>query len=112
VILHDVALALASFVSHVCTRSALESAATLAVITSGLPQLWSLVRGGDGRGISIPTWVVIFSSGLLWGAYGYQLHDSYMIVTNAFVSCNAAAVATLVLFRRRASGELLERQSR
>jgi uncharacterized protein with PQ loop repeat len=92
---------LVPFAAHFASRASIEMAATVAVVTSGLPQLWSLLRGSDGRGISVPTWVVIFASGLLWGAYGFMLHDAYIIATNAFVAVNAATISSITIARRR-----------
>jgi hypothetical protein len=88
--------------SHLAGQAFLEATATIAVITSGIPQLWTLLRGGDGRGVSVPTWIVVFVSGLLWGAYGLGAHDPWIIGTNVFVALNGAAVSGLTIARRRA----------
>lgn len=65
------------------------------------PQAISALRGSDLSGVSLPTYLLIFTAVTLWLIYGALIGDYPLIATNILSFCTSGIVL-LSLLRQRA----------
>ena len=67
--------------------------ATLASITSFLPQAWKIIKTRDTRSISTGMYCITVTGFALWAIYGFLLHQWPIIITN----CICFTIAGFIL---------------
>ncbi|MBW3538123.1 SemiSWEET transporter [Candidatus Parcubacteria bacterium] len=63
-------------------------------VVAFLPQLVKIIRTKKTRDISLPTFLVLSSSALLWTLYGLLRSDLSIAVTNAIILTFSAMIVT------------------
>ncbi|MCU0560791.1 MAG: hypothetical protein MUD16_11460 [Desulfobacterales bacterium] len=71
------------------------SALPVSVLAANLPQVWVAYREKNLTDVSLGTWLLAMSEGLLWGGYGLVRQDIAVLVNNIFQLTTSAMIAAL-----------------
>jgi uncharacterized protein with PQ loop repeat len=69
----------------------------ISVLAANTPQLWVAYKEGNLADLSLGTWLLAMTEGLLWGGYGIVQHDISVIVNNVFQLTTSAMIVILKL---------------
>lgn len=78
------------------------SAAAICSTTSFAPQAWKIIRSGETKDISAPTYALTVAAFALWTTYGLLRTDWPLIVTNTISGALAAFILVMTLVPRLA----------
>ena len=67
----------------------------ISVLASNIPQLLVAYRESDLTDLSLGTWALNFSDGLVWGIYSLIQSDIYILTSNSFQMITSAAIILL-----------------
>jgi uncharacterized protein with PQ loop repeat len=70
----------------------------VSVLAANIPQVWVAYREGDLAALSLGTWLLSATEGLLWGGYGLVQQDASVLVNNTF----QVATSALIIVRKAA----------
>jgi MtN3 and saliva related transmembrane protein len=65
-----------------------------------LPQTIKTIRLGETKDLSIPTFLIIGTSAVLWTTYGLGSHNPAIWVTNSVVAICSLTITTLAIRQR------------
>jgi hypothetical protein len=75
----------------------LSVALPVSVLAANIPQVWVAYREKSLTDLSLGTWLLAMSEGLLWGGYGLVQQDIAVLVNNTFQLTTSAMIAALKL---------------
>jgi MtN3 and saliva related transmembrane protein len=81
--------------------------AALLTTVSNIPQAVKIIRTKETKGVSAPTYFVLFSGLVIWVAYGCLRNDWPIIIANGI----SALICGIVLFLKLISKKTLEQIS-
>ncbi|GAB4403306.1 MAG: hypothetical protein OHK003_31130 [Anaerolineales bacterium] len=75
---------------------------SISALISNVPQIRVAYREENLSGLSLGTWLLTLSGGLVWGLYGILQNDLTIMVSTFFQSVTSAVIIGLKLFKQRA----------
>ncbi|MBL8062204.1 MAG: hypothetical protein JNK32_04245 [Anaerolineales bacterium] len=72
----------------------------LSALVSNMPQIWVAYREDNLKGLSLGTWLLSLSDGLVWGTYALLQHDISIIASGAFQSATSALIVARILYQQ------------
>jgi hypothetical protein len=75
----------------------LSNALPVSVLAANIPQLWVAYKEGDLTDLSLGTWLLSITEGLVWGGYGLYRHDIAVLVNNGFQLTTSTMIVALKL---------------
>lgn len=84
---------------------------SVSALVSNIPQIWVAYREADLSGLSLGTWVLTLSGGLVWGLYAILQHDVTIVASAFFQSITSGIVITLKTTRQFKSDLMTEEMS-
>ncbi len=78
----------------------------LSALVSNIPQILVAYREDNLNGLSLGTWLLSLSDGLVWGTYALLQHDVSIIASGAFQSITSALIVARILVQQSHKREL------
>ncbi len=82
----------------------------LSALVSNIPQILVAYREDNLHGLSLGTWLLSLSDGLVWGTYALLQHDVSIIASGAFQSTTSALIVARIIYqlsnKKTTDGEL------
>jgi uncharacterized protein with PQ loop repeat len=75
----------------------LSIALPISVLAANIPQLWVAYKEGNLADLSLGTWLLSMTEGLIWCGYGLVQRDIPVLVNNVFQLTTSAMIAALKL---------------
>jgi uncharacterized protein with PQ loop repeat len=72
----------------------------LSALVSNIPQILVAYREENLAGLSLGTWLLSLSDGLVWGTYALLQHDVSIIASGAFQSTTSALIVARILYQQ------------
>ena len=72
----------------------------VSVLAANIPQLWVAYKEGNLADLSLETWVLSITDGLVWGIYSLIQHDAPIIVFAFFQLTTSGLIVLLKLLHR------------
>lgn len=69
----------------------------ISVLAANLPQLWVASKEGNLLGLSLATWLLSMTDGLVWGLYAFLQGDSAILVFAGFQLTTSGLIVALKL---------------
>jgi uncharacterized protein with PQ loop repeat len=69
---------------HFCRGEGLGLALPISVLAANIPQLWVAYKEGNLADLSLGTWLLSITDGLVWGIYSLLQHDTSILVYTVF----------------------------
>jgi uncharacterized protein with PQ loop repeat len=82
-------------------KSGLGLVLPVSVLVANLPQLWVAYKECDLRDLSLGTWLLSISDGLVWGIYALLQKDVPIMVYGLFQFCTSGLIVGLKMARKR-----------
>ena len=70
---------------------------SVSVLVANLPQLWVAYKEGNLADLSLGTWVLSISDGLIWGTYSLIQHDISIMAYGLFQLTTSGLIVILKL---------------
>lgn len=74
---------------------------SISALISNVPQIRVAYREENLSGLSLGTWLLTLSGGLVWGLYGILQNDLTIMVSTFFQSVTSAVIIGLKVFKQR-----------
>jgi uncharacterized protein with PQ loop repeat len=71
----------------------------ISVLAANIPQLWVAFKEGNLADLSLGTWLLSMSDGLVWGIYSLLQHDRSILIYGIFQLTTSGLIVTLKLRR-------------
>ncbi len=84
---------------------------SVSALVSNIPQIWVAYREVDLSGLSLGTWLLTLSGGLVWGLYGILQHDVTIVASAFFQSITSGIIIILKTTRQFKSDLMAEEMS-
>lgn len=84
---------------------------SVSALVSNIPQIWVAYREADLSGLSLGTWLLTLSGGLVWGLYAILQHDVTIVASAFFQSITSGIIITLKTTRQFKSDLMAEEMS-
>ncbi len=81
-------------------KNGLGAALSVSALASNVPQIRVAYRETNLSGLSLGTWLLTLSAGLVWGLYG-MLQRDYTIMTSAFFQCTTSGIIIALKISRQ-----------
>lgn len=72
----------------------------VSVLVANVPQIWVAYKEGNLADLSLGTWMLSITDGLIWGIYSILQHDVAIMVYGAFQLATSGLIVTLKLLHR------------
>lgn len=72
----------------------------VSVLVANVPQIWVAYKEGNLADLSLGTWTLSITDGLIWGIYSILQHDVAIMVYGAFQLATSGLIVTLKLLHR------------
>lgn len=84
-------------VGSLARTTGLGIALPLSVLAANIPQLWVAYQEGNLTDLSLGTWLLSMTDGLVWGMYALIQHDRSILVFGAFQLTTSGLIVALKL---------------
>lgn len=78
-------------------KSGLGTILPISVLASNIPQLWVAYKEGNLADLSLGTWALSITDGLIWGSYSLIQHDISIMVYGFFQLISSGSIVLLKL---------------
>ncbi|MBE0671113.1 MAG: hypothetical protein IH588_11035 [Anaerolineales bacterium] len=72
----------------------------ISVLAANIPQLWVAYKEGNLTDLSLGTWVLSITDGLVWGIYSIIQHDISIMIFGFFQLITSGSIVSLKLLHR------------
>ncbi len=90
-------LAVLLLVGSIAGKTGLGMALPISVLAANIPQLWIANKEGNLADLSLGTWLLSMTDGLVWGAYSLIQHDVSIMVFGGFQLATSGLIVALKL---------------
>lgn len=90
-------LAVLLFVGIIAGKNGLGIVLPISVLAANIPQLWIAYKEGDLADLSLGTWLLSMTDGLVWGVYSLIQQDSAIMIFAGFQLTSSGLIVALKL---------------